>query len=120
MHVHQALWRVVRRTLHIHTRAFVSLSDRVLLLTTTTTTIISPPLQDEPIPDDVGDRFAGSAAKALYDYAGESEENLSFKVGDLINIIVQGQDGWWEGECDNRFGMMAQRERERESESERE
>jgi hypothetical protein len=57
------------------------------------------------MPDDAGDRFAGSAAIALYDYKDDGAEHLSFKVGDLINIILCGQDGWWEGECDNRFGM---------------
>jgi len=42
-------------------------------------------------------------AKANYDYAAASEKELSFKIGDLIRVIKQGEDkGWWFGEINNK------------------
>ncbi|KAM9957361.1 hypothetical protein ACTFIR_009466 [Dictyostelium discoideum] len=37
-------------------------------------------------------------AKALYDYNGENEGDLSFREGDIITILDQSDpDGWWQG-----------------------
>ncbi|KAN0025974.1 hypothetical protein ACTFIV_006954 [Dictyostelium citrinum] len=36
--------------------------------------------------------------KALYDYNGENEGDLSFREGDIITILDQSDpDGWWQG-----------------------
>lgn len=36
-------------------------------------------------------------ARVLYDYDGSSEGRLSIKKGDIIQIILQAQNGWWQG-----------------------
>ena len=51
-----------------------------------------------------GDKFAGSAARALYDFEATTSEDLSFKKGDVIPIIYKGDDGWWHGEHEQKFG----------------
>lgn len=36
-------------------------------------------------------------ARVLYDYDGSSEGRLVIKKGDIIQIILQAQNGWWDG-----------------------
>jgi Variant SH3 domain/SH3 domain len=36
--------------------------------------------------------------KALYDYTGEEDEELSFRAGDIIAVTDTPEDGWWSGE----------------------
>lgn len=36
-------------------------------------------------------------ARVLYDYDGSSEGRLSIKKGNVIQIILQAQNGWWDG-----------------------
>eukprot|EP01100_Stratorugosa_tubuloviscum_P001602 TRINITY_DN1363_c0_g1_i1.p1 TRINITY_DN1363_c0_g1~~TRINITY_DN1363_c0_g1_i1.p1 ORF type:complete len:760 (+),score=357.44 TRINITY_DN1363_c0_g1_i1:106-2385(+) len=48
------------------------------------------------------------AARANYDYVPPDSETLPvpFYVGSIINVIHQGSDGWWWGECDDNFGRF--------------
>ncbi|ORX49130.1 BAR-domain-containing protein [Hesseltinella vesiculosa] len=39
--------------------------------------------------------------KAVYDFQGESSDELSFQVGDVITVIDTVDDGWWLGEVDH-------------------
>jgi amphiphysin len=45
---------------------------------------------------------------AKYDFAGESQGDLAFKVGDRIKIIkkTNSLDDWWEGELNGSRGMF--------------
>jgi hypothetical protein len=36
-------------------------------------------------------------ARALYDYDGSSEGRLVIRKGDVIRIILQAHNGWWDG-----------------------
>ncbi|XP_071951653.1 F-BAR and double SH3 domains protein 2-like [Antedon mediterranea] len=49
-------------------------------------------------------------AKAVFDYTGESSEELSFQEGDIIKIIRKDEngvdDGFWEGECNGHVGVF--------------
>ncbi|KAJ8255168.1 hypothetical protein GJAV_G00201820 [Gymnothorax javanicus] len=49
-------------------------------------------------------------ARALYQYSGQSAEELSFQEGALIRVLRCGHsdvdDGFWEGEVDGRVGVF--------------
>jgi len=46
-------------------------------------------------------------AKALYDYAGEAEGDLSFSAGDVITIHdTSDPGGWWQGELNGVVGVF--------------
>eukprot|EP01102_Stenamoeba_stenopodia_P016487 TRINITY_DN5768_c0_g1_i1.p1 TRINITY_DN5768_c0_g1~~TRINITY_DN5768_c0_g1_i1.p1 ORF type:complete len:769 (+),score=198.69 TRINITY_DN5768_c0_g1_i1:59-2365(+) len=45
-------------------------------------------------------------ARALYDYTGESELDLSLRTNEIIFVISQLKDGWWWGELENKYGRF--------------
>ena len=50
-----------------------------------------------------------SFAKALYDYAGQTEDELSFPEGAIIRILsreTHEDDGFWEGEFNGVVGVF--------------
>lgn len=52
---------------------------------------------------------AVSFAKALYDYAGQTEDELSFPEGAIIRILsreTHEDDGFWEGEFNGVVGVF--------------
>lgn len=52
---------------------------------------------------------AVSFAKALYDYAGQTEDELSFPEGAIIRILsreTHEDDGFWEGEFNGIVGVF--------------
>ncbi|XP_039897104.1 F-BAR and double SH3 domains protein 2-like [Simochromis diagramma] len=52
-----------------------------------------------------------SFAKALYDYAGQTEDELSFPEGAIIPILsreTHEDDGFWEGEFNGVVGVRVQ------------
>jgi hypothetical protein len=38
--------------------------------------------------------------KALYDYNAQEENELTFKAGDVIIVIVEDDSGWWQGKLE--------------------
>uniref|UniRef100_A0A8C6SY19 Osteoclast-stimulating factor 1 n=1 Tax=Neogobius melanostomus TaxID=47308 RepID=A0A8C6SY19_9GOBI len=56
--------------------------------------------QDEPPlkPCSIG------TCKAIYDFTPEREDELSFKLGDLLNIYTKKENGWWFGELNGHKG----------------
>jgi len=53
--------------------------------------------------------IAVSFAKALYDYAGQTEDELSFPEGAIIRILsreTHEDDGFWEGEFNGVVGVF--------------
>ncbi|XP_077173576.1 CD2-associated protein isoform X4 [Paroedura picta] len=46
--------------------------------------------------------------KTLYTYEGSNEDELSFKEGDVIQIISKdtGEAGWWKGELNGKEGVF--------------
>jgi len=48
---------------------------------------------------------AQQRCRALYDFDAEDATELSFRAGDVINIIKKSQD-WWEGELNGRRGLF--------------
>ncbi|XP_030047510.1 SH3 domain-containing protein 19 isoform X2 [Microcaecilia unicolor] len=51
-------------------------------------------------------RWTKAKAKALYDFCGENEEELSFKAGDLITELESVDDDWMTGELRGRTGIF--------------
>lgn len=50
-----------------------------------------------------------SFAKALYDYTGQTEDELSFPEGAIIRILSKDtheDDGFWEGEFNGVVGVF--------------
>jgi len=45
-------------------------------------------------------------ARAMYDYTGQSESEITFKAGDLVKVTKQGNEGWWTGELNGKSGMF--------------
>ncbi|KAI0208394.1 Protein kinase C and casein kinase substrate in neurons protein 1 [Lamellibrachia satsuma] len=59
---------------------------------------------DNPMIDDGGD---GVPIRALYDYEGEEEDELSFKVGDVfVKLQDKDEQGWCKGRKDGRVGLF--------------
>ncbi|XP_029461605.1 SH3 domain-containing protein 19 isoform X2 [Rhinatrema bivittatum] len=52
------------------------------------------------------DGWKKGKAKALYDFHGENEHELSFKAGDLITELESVDDDWMTGEARGRAGMF--------------
>lgn len=54
--------------------------------------------------------LAGFWCRALYDYEGTNEEELSFQEGALIRVVRKDEngidDGWWEGELNGKCGVF--------------
>jgi len=50
--------------------------------------------------------MAAQRVKALYEFWGESEAELSFSVGAIITVIKKDDPGWWEGQLDGRKGLF--------------
>jgi len=46
------------------------------------------------------------SARALYDFEAQDETELDFKEGDIIKVINQIDDAWYEGERDGKVGMF--------------
>jgi len=49
---------------------------------------------------------APNMARALFDYSGETDAELSFKQGDVIKILEKDNSGWWQGELNGRLGAF--------------
>lgn len=56
---------------------------------------------------DQGAGGGGYQARALYDFAGETETDLPFYAGDVISVIdTSDPGGWWEGELNGARGFF--------------
>lgn len=44
--------------------------------------------------------------KAAFSYAPQHEDELELKIGDIIDIIAEVEEGWWEGVLHGKTGMF--------------
>merc|ERR1711862_342602 len=51
-------------------------------------------------------RPAKPQAKALYDYDATTDDELTFREGDIITILQKDPAGWWEGELNGQKGWV--------------
>ncbi|KAG1456410.1 hypothetical protein G6F56_006838 [Rhizopus delemar] len=44
--------------------------------------------------------------KASFDFSGQNDDEISFKIGDLITVIDEIDRGWWVGEANGKRGIF--------------
>ncbi|XP_056264861.1 growth factor receptor-bound protein 2a [Pseudoliparis swirei] len=44
--------------------------------------------------------------KALFDFTAKEDGELSFKRGDIVQVLDQSGAGWWKGTCNGKTGMF--------------
>ena len=62
-------------------------------------------LKDDDDWNDSEQKIVGKCV-AQYDYKGVRDDELSLKLGDLIEIIEKRTDGWWRGQLNNSIGLF--------------
>ncbi|KAI8065005.1 hypothetical protein BDF21DRAFT_346446 [Thamnidium elegans] len=92
----------VRRAMGSRTASFSEREDIPQIINRT---------QQQPSPPVLPRRQSQSTTttqrKAVYDFAGDNIDELSFQVGDIINVIEEVDEGWWLGESiDGRRGIF--------------
>ena len=50
--------------------------------------------------------LADIKAKVIFEYNALEEDELTMAVGDIVKIIDQSDEGWWEGELNGKCGMF--------------
>lgn len=45
-------------------------------------------------------------AKCTFDYDAVNEDELTLKVGDIVVVTKQEDEGWWEGEFNGKHGVF--------------
>ena len=48
----------------------------------------------------------GEKYSAVYTYAGQYEDELSFEAGDVIMVLAKDEADWWKGECNGKTGVF--------------
>ncbi|XP_015270241.1 PREDICTED: unconventional myosin-If [Gekko japonicus] len=51
-------------------------------------------------------RPSGPRCQALYQYHGQDVDELSFNVGDVIDILMEDVSGWWKGRLHGQEGLF--------------
>lgn len=51
-------------------------------------------------------RVCSVSVVAIYDYAKDKDDELSFMEGAIIYIIKKNDDGWFEGVCNGVTGLF--------------
>ncbi len=47
-----------------------------------------------------------AAVEALYDYAKDKDDELTFNAGSTIYVTKKNDDGWYEGVCGGETGLF--------------
>lgn len=45
-------------------------------------------------------------AKILYDYKGSNQKDLNVSAGQVVHVITQHADGWWDAQIEGRRGLF--------------
>uniref|UniRef100_H2MGE4 SH3-domain kinase binding protein 1 n=1 Tax=Oryzias latipes TaxID=8090 RepID=H2MGE4_ORYLA len=65
------------------------------------------PMSDQSIrPGNKGEQIRKRRCKAAFSYAPQHEDELELRVGDVIEIITEVEEGWWEGVLNGKTGMF--------------
>uniref|UniRef100_K7F9Z7 Myosin IF n=1 Tax=Pelodiscus sinensis TaxID=13735 RepID=K7F9Z7_PELSI len=62
-----------------------------------------PPPAGRPKPQP---KATGPRCQALYQYIGQDVDELSFNVGDVIDILLEDPSGWWKGRLHGKEGLF--------------
>ncbi|XP_068199860.1 SH3 domain-containing kinase-binding protein 1 isoform X2 [Antennarius striatus] len=65
------------------------------------------PVSDSSIrPARKGEQIRKRRCKAAFSYLPQHEDELELKIGDVIEIIGEVEEGWWEGMLNGKTGMF--------------
>ncbi|KAJ8315331.1 hypothetical protein KUTeg_007481 [Tegillarca granosa] len=59
----------------------------------------APPKKKEP-------PLAKKKAKVTFSYEPENDDELKLEVGEIVEILKQEEEGWWEGSLNGKIGMF--------------
>uniref|UniRef100_A0A8D2IZ05 Myosin IF n=1 Tax=Varanus komodoensis TaxID=61221 RepID=A0A8D2IZ05_VARKO len=97
--------RVKARTPSDHNMEFLNVPDQGMAGTQRKRSISQRPLpavgRPKPQP-----KISGPRCRALYQYIGQDVDELSFNVGDVIDILLEDPSGWWKGRLHGREGLF--------------
>ncbi|XP_075903479.1 SH3 domain-containing kinase-binding protein 1 isoform X3 [Nelusetta ayraudi] len=68
--------------------------------------------RESPVSDPVvrpgrkGEQIRKRRCKAEFSYVPQHEDELELKIGDVIEIIAEVEEGWWEGLLNGKTGMF--------------
>ena len=48
----------------------------------------------------------GKKAKVIFSYDAQKEDELTLKVGDIVDILGTWENGWWNGQLGNKEGCF--------------
>ncbi|MBN3321684.1 SH3K1 protein, partial [Atractosteus spatula] len=68
----------------------------------------SPSPASEPSlrPAKKGEAIRKRRCKAAFSYVPQNEDELELKIGDIIEVLAEVEEGWWEGTLNGRTGMF--------------
>ncbi|XP_034562415.1 SH3 domain-containing kinase-binding protein 1 isoform X2 [Notolabrus celidotus] len=65
------------------------------------------PVSDPGVrPGRKGEQIRKRRCKAAFSYVPQHEDELGLKIGDIIEIIAEVEEGWWEGSLNGKTGMF--------------
>uniref|UniRef100_A0AAZ3RE84 Osteoclast-stimulating factor 1 n=1 Tax=Oncorhynchus tshawytscha TaxID=74940 RepID=A0AAZ3RE84_ONCTS len=66
----------------------------------------SPVPEPDLRPARKGDQTHQRRCKASFSYVPQNEDELELKIGDVIHILGEVEEGWWEGSLNGKTGMF--------------
>ena len=67
---------------------------------------VKPSLISPSTSSSLGEQGEGELLKALYEYKGEDEDDLSFGVGDVVRVVEYCDGGWAKAFLGDRYGYI--------------
>uniref|UniRef100_A0A672T2V9 Osteoclast-stimulating factor 1 n=1 Tax=Sinocyclocheilus grahami TaxID=75366 RepID=A0A672T2V9_SINGR len=66
----------------------------------------SPKSEPSLRPAKKGEAIRKKRCKAAFSYTPQNEDELELKIGDVIEVLGEVEEGWWEGFLNGRSGMF--------------
>ncbi|XP_077101031.1 SH3 domain-containing kinase-binding protein 1 isoform X4 [Siphateles boraxobius] len=66
----------------------------------------SPKSEPSLRPTKKGEAIRKRRCKATFSYTPQNEDELELKIGDIIEILGEVEEGWWEGSLSGQTGMF--------------
>ena len=51
-------------------------------------------------------KVSGKKAKVTFDYEAQDQNELSLKLGEIVDILGEEEPGWWKGQLANKVGVL--------------